>query len=379
MSNSLNPNLTSRHGLPEPALAGFRSQYVNTLVQTVSPPLLTHRAAGPKPLDHCSTTLRKEETTQKRPGHQDINTCPRKVPFQHLVVDPSTGEYIVADEPFLIDCKSWSCPHCGPIKRKRYVAHFTRQFSELDNVAAVTLTLDPKCGIKKHLSRKYLVYTWNKFVRRIQRHCRKHGYAKFNYCAAIEYQRNGYAHLHAVATLPITDEDIIKHWTESGGGICVYIDRYGNRNRSHNDERSIAKMVGYTMKYALKEAGSFTASKRRKYCLASQGFGYYSKSQRELRSEYSAKRNEVGVLDPIQNVTGVLLPYEGMTKDSSRCIDTITETDIEYFKTLDFENVSTKIRVRSKDTGEWVETNISNGTVTVKRAEEPPWAFIHNN
>lgn len=166
-------------------------------------------------------------------------------------------------------CGRWACAVCGPKKHKRYVAHFVNVFGSMGSVRFITLTLDGKIGLLPEDSRAYLVHCWSRWRKRINR--RVDDGARLAYVAAVEHQKEtGQAHLHAVVSAPgVDDIELGAAWYESGGGVVVDV-------QPIDGEADAARYVGYSVKYALKDAQAGTPAGR--YVLSSQGDGYHSKA-----------------------------------------------------------------------------------------------------
>lgn len=232
------------------------------------------------PLDLLRVTDRTE-AEQPLEGHTEDVECPRPVRVRAERVNVNTGEMVTdPDGGFDIPCGCWACPVCGPSKRRRYVAHYSDVFSEREGVRFVTLTLDPKSGLAEGDSRKFILHAWSKWRKRINRKAAKTGH-RLDFMRVVEFQSNGYAHLHAVLSAPgVEDTELASDWFAVGGGVVVDVAEITG------DREAIARRIGYTVKYALKDATEADSPRGRHYVDSSQGIGYESAPARARRRAY---------------------------------------------------------------------------------------------
>lgn len=135
-----------------------------------------------------------------------------------------------------LNCKCWSCKHCGPKKAKRY-RYLISQLAEQEHLTRfLTLTLDPKKIQGNSVS--YLRGVFNKFRLYLRR---KFG-SPIKYIAVLEFQKSGIAHLHVLVDRFIPQNWISESWSALGGGNIVDI-RYVDVHR----------IARYVSKYLTKE------------------------------------------------------------------------------------------------------------------------------
>lgn len=258
---------------------------------------------------------RPVETSRFLDGKERPVECPSPVLFRHSQLDSVTGE---VTEPKIErkSCNRKSCPVCGPKLRKRLVGHFANIFVPLSRLAFLTLTLDPKCGVSAKDSRKYILYAWSRFRKRMHRK------GEFVFLAALESHKSGYTHLHVLCSLPeqASEEDVRSAWFAVGGGVVMDV--------QHITEEP-AKVVGYVVKYIFKDAQEAAG---RRSMLCSKGISYYGEEHRERRKEYAREaRKKEGKVDA-KEVTEYWEPMTHGTPGASD--DTPTREDIARFREM---------------------------------------------
>lgn len=238
-------------------------------------------------------------------------------------VDTHTGEV----EHIEIPCGRKACPHCRERLRKRYVAHFVSVFRDLPNLTFVTLTVDPKNGVKPKESAKYLKHIWErKFIKRVKR--RNQGELK--YLASVEKHQSGQAHLHVVMATTLTEDELRDQWAQSGGGVVMEAE-------SVQKGRSLARRVGYVVKYVFKDAARRAGGNA---VLASNGIGYHSKAAKEKRRQWAAENAENGALSDSESGRYVVKgPKGGGRRDEGQ---TVTEAEKRRFDLLEQQARSTQ-------------------------------------
>lgn len=258
---------------------------------------------GPSRSD--ATSASANERSEAANGSSE-DSCPRPITVQRT--DRRTGEVEGVELP----CGCKTCPHCGPKKRRKLVAHYVRVFSELPSLQFVTLTVDPKMGIPADDSAAFIKDRWERrFVKRVKR--RTEGELK--YVASIELHEDGSAHLHAVMSTTVGEDELRNQWFESGGGVVMEAEPV-------QKGRNLSRRVGYVLKYAFEGADEVDGNS----VLASEGVGYNSKEAKEARQRYA---EEKGDYDPGRYV------YEGPNTGGRRSSQsTITEADRRRFRRL---------------------------------------------
>jgi hypothetical protein len=258
--------------VPEPVV-------ISQFSKTVAPAPPEEPPPGGGDLDPIKNNS-PQRSEQVREGEYDC--CPNPVVVART--DRKTGEVDTVE----ISCDRKWCPYCGPKMKRRYVAHFSEQFSELPSLKFVTLTLDPKAfgggvGIDPTdfaESRKYLLHIWERrFVKRVKR--RSEG--KVTYVASVERHESGQAHLHVVMSCTLNEAELRDQWFESGGGVVM--EATPLLSDSH-----VARKVGYVMKYTFQE--SFEQSDGRNAVFCSEGVGYHSEEAQEKRKAHFEGESE---------------------------------------------------------------------------------------
>lgn len=136
-----------------------------------------------------------------------------------------------------VGCKRWNCPRCGP-RRARQLRHaIIRNATAIGLTRFLTLTLDPRsCTADQSVT--YIRSCWAKFRTYLTR---KEGEA-ITFISILEFQKNGYAHLHALVDRRIPFDWIQDAWQSVGGGKFVNI-----------TQADIHRIAAYLSKYLTKE------------------------------------------------------------------------------------------------------------------------------
>ncbi len=136
-----------------------------------------------------------------------------------------------------LGCKCWSCPVCGP-KRARKLRHgIIEAATEHSLTRFVTLTLDHSHCTAEN-SAVYLRECW----RKLRTYTKRRYGQSIDFIAVIEFQVNGYAHLHVLVDRYIPQRWIQTAWQAVGGGKFVnikYID--------------VQRIAAYLSKYLTKD------------------------------------------------------------------------------------------------------------------------------
>ena len=233
-----------------------------------------------RPLEHYRVTDRAQKSgpnAQESAVEPPDQECPTPISFTRTRINTGTGE--VQDDTVEKECCRWSCPACGPKMRRRYVGHFCRVFAELPALHFLTLTLDPKGLDDPRKSRKYLYHCWTKYRKRMARRARSVG-AEFRFCGTFEQHKSGIYHLHILTSAPLEEEVIRSQWFKSGGGIVLDC-------QSLDETSETSRLIGYIMKYALKDASTQAGHQSRRSLICSQGDGYYSKAHKAARQAFA--------------------------------------------------------------------------------------------
>ncbi len=116
-------------------------------------------------------------------------------------------------------CKQWSCPRCGPKRAKQVRYAITQRATELGLTRMLTLTIGHD-GCTAGQSVRYIRECWSKLRVYLRR---KFG-ESITYICILEFQLNGYAHLHILVDRYIDFGWIQANWQAVGGGYRVSID-----------------------------------------------------------------------------------------------------------------------------------------------------------
>lgn len=235
--------------------------------------------------DRISVCGREVEKIEEDP---QLTECPRPIPFTLASVDHATGNCEESD--VTMPCGRKRCPFCGPHLRRRYLGHFTRVFSALPGLHFITLTLDPKVGIETDDARKYLLYAWSMFRKRVHRMA-KAVESTFHFCAVPEEHESGYYHLHVLASVQLDEAALRSAWFQVGGGIVMDVQAIDKK------ALQVERVVGYILKYVFKDAGKARGSISRRSLLCSRGLSYHSMVAVEERKEWLARQGMIHVGD----------------------------------------------------------------------------------
>lgn len=263
-------------------------------------------------VDTSNATVYQETTDH-------IPECPSPVLMRRSVVDSVTG-VVRGTHIERKSCNKKKCPVCGGKVRRQYVGHYSRVFSSLPRLTFITLTIDPKNGIRAEDSRKYIVDRWSVFRKRIHRR------GVFIYVAVPESHKSGYTHLHVLCSIPerVDEEFLRSAWFAVGGGVVMDVQPL------NTSEHTPEQVVGYVIKYAFKDA---TEGKGRRSLLCSQGISFHSERFKGERREYARRMllesghvlpSETDVWEPL--TTGVSDPYKS--------VDTPTVEERKHYRRL---------------------------------------------
>ena len=136
-----------------------------------------------------------------------------------------------------LGCKTWRCPSCGPKKAKRVRWGIVQQATAKNLCRFLTLTLNPNaCSPEESIS--YIKNTWSKFRVLLQRNIGK----SITFISVIEFQKNGYAHLHVLVDRYLHWQWVKRAWQAVGGGQVVDIRQV-----------DVQHVAAYVSKYLTKE------------------------------------------------------------------------------------------------------------------------------
>jgi hypothetical protein len=163
-----------------------------------------------------------------------------------------------------LGCKRWVCPRCGVRKAKRLRKAIATKAVEKDLRRFLTLTLDPRhCSAEDSV--RHLRESWRKFRVYLQR---RHG-KTITFIAVVEFQRNGYAHLHVLVDRYIEQRWISEAWQAVGGGRIVDIKQV-----------DIHRVAAYLSKYFTKELLLTGFKPKQRRCTTSRDIVLFAKTEK---------------------------------------------------------------------------------------------------
>lgn len=156
-----------------------------------------------------------------------------------------------------MNCKCWGCAYCAPVKALRLRTAISAAAVEYKLNKLLTLTLDPsKCAAEDSAS--YIKSCWGKFRVYLGRLMKERtGSSKLPFVWVLEFQNNGYAHLHVLLGEYIEHPWIKAAWQAVGGGRIVDIRTV-----------DILRIPNYLSKYLTKNLILSTKGKLRRYSCA---------------------------------------------------------------------------------------------------------------
>jgi len=117
-----------------------------------------------------------------------------------------------------LGCKCWCCPVCGPRRARRLRHGIIKAATEHCLTRFLTLTLDHSHCTAEN-SAVYLRECW----RKLRTYTKRRYGQTIDFIAVIEFQINGYAHLHVLVDRYIPQPWIKNAWQAIGGGPVVDI------------------------------------------------------------------------------------------------------------------------------------------------------------
>jgi hypothetical protein len=242
-----------------------------TLTPSPDRPPLPGEHDDPKPQAPSPTSSEFER------GAETPGPCMRAALFHE--VDTRTGE---ARGIYSV-CGNNACEHCGPIMKRRHIAHFCTTFEGRDGLRMITLTLDPSTASKlegPYDQRKFLAYVFGaRLSRQLQRLCSKAA-ATFRYVWTDEEHASGRLHLHALMECPLPAEVLRERAMKSGFGIVLEVTDVGP------DRNSIARAAGYILKNAFSPGRPYG----QKAIRSSEGVGYRSRKAQDTRRAHVTEK-----------------------------------------------------------------------------------------
>ena len=215
----------------------------------------------------------------------DLLSCRNPASFEESVTDKRTGE--VLDESLVFkSCDRKKCVYCGPKRWRRHVAHYTRIFEQrLPETWLITHTIDPEpdyTGRPRSEQRQHL----NKdvrspFLRGLRRHAKAAG-SELEYVHFVEDTPDAPPHIHGVIALPITHEELRDRWFQFDDGATLHASRA-------ESVEELATWIKYNTKHLFRTPDGKPITQGRAV-YASQGIGYNSKVQKELREQKAIKQ-----------------------------------------------------------------------------------------
>lgn len=195
-----------------------------------------------------SNTLKNTKVTQsnsldslkRNSNTADAGAAPCKAKgFMLQSSNPVDGVFSL----FRTFCKSYRCEYCGPRKALLMRSLIAKAISAHQLKVMATLTLDPR-SCTAETSAKYIKKCWNK-LRILQKRFFGKG---LKYVSVLEYQKNGYAHLHVLFDQYIDQRWLKRAWASVSKATIVDIRKA--------DERSSKYLCKYLVKTLTQNAGN---------------------------------------------------------------------------------------------------------------------------
>lgn len=176
-----------------------------------------------------------------------------------------------------LKCRSWSCQHCQPHRRRQLMAQAAAGAPQ----RFITLTIDPSAGGDQESRLKLLSHAWKVIIKRLRR---EHPHADIEYMAVVEQTEAGEPHLHILARCPYIPQRVLSNWMrELAHSPIVDIRRV----------TGVRQAVRYVAKYIAKAPAQFGAAKR------------YWQSRHYAPEDPEYKKGK----EPIEN-PWTIIPYE---------------------------------------------------------------------
>lgn len=176
---------------------------------------------------------------------------------------------------FPLRCRSWGCPTCAPMRRRRLIA---------DGIAGapnrfITLTVNPHWFGSPEERGLRLSRAWRDYVREFRR---LHPRRELQYLAVLELTKKGEPHLHIVTRSGwIGQKELSKHMAKAMGAPIVDI----------RQVRGQSEVASYVAKYISKR--NIKLGKLKRYWMSQN---YVLAAERERRAAAKAHR-AVWVID----------------------------------------------------------------------------------
>jgi hypothetical protein len=197
---------------PLPTPAGAEKKLSRGVGQS---PTKSARCAGRTSLDEVQTNCDKkpDETGMKTGRNPEWSrNCSRfSVQGEHLT-EAGKARYC------RVGCKCWGCSGCGPRRGSMYRFRIAKHAERHQLRKLITLTLDPSKVDGADDSTRYINEIWADFRIYVKRWL---GKRRFTFIRILEYQKNGYAHLHVLTNAWLNQAWVSDTWNTIGGGRIV--------------------------------------------------------------------------------------------------------------------------------------------------------------
>lgn len=189
----------------------------------------------------------------------------------------------------VFECNTWSCSKCSTKKAKRLRSMVYELCDKYELNTMLTLTLRPKGmyqkGYTDEQKNEFLKKSWDNLRRRIS-----HKYGSFNYIWILEFQKNGFPHLHVCLDVEKVDMKLLtKQWKRLTGAWQISIDYKCSKSESEN------LFKHYISKYLSKEA-----------CLTTVRFmgdkGRIWGRSRKIKTGYEVEKKRRVVIDNLKTI-----------------------------------------------------------------------------
>jgi len=148
-----------------------------------------------------------------------------------------TDEFGPDTEVRRVFCKTYACPTCGEIRKAKVWSAIKKLIAENKLLVMATLTLNPKaCSAENSV--KYIAALWNKHRIYQRRDLGK----RPEYIRVVEFQKNGYAHLHLALSDFVDHAWLSRTWQALGGGF-VWLNKFNNSDPASYLAKYLAKGV----------------------------------------------------------------------------------------------------------------------------------------
>ena len=190
-------------------------------------------------------------------------------------------------------CKKWSCPFCGPKKARKLKKAIIANAVDRGLNKLMTLTLDPsKCAADDSIV--HIKECWNKLRTYLKR---KYGKTT-SFITVLEFQKNGYAHLHVLVDSYVNQRWLSESWQALGGGRIVDV-RFVD----------IHRVAHYLAKYLTKGMFLEQYGKNRRYT-TSRGLTLFPKKEKDPKAKWDVVTMAIDYLKQVAGIGALDIEYD---------------------------------------------------------------------